>query len=309
MAQLLSGYQDKDTIVHRANPVVKLVWTVVIVIVAMLVEHPLILTLVFLSTLPSVAAGRLWKQWRAIMQFAFWMGLVVIIINCLAGSGGSHILWELSFSLPVLGKIRITLEAIIYGVFMTVRLMTIISAFSIITFTIKPDDLLSALIVMRIPYRTALLTSLSIRFVPTMFEDASRIADAQRSRGLEMDKGSKLEQLKNKASILPSLLSASLERTIQVAESMEARAFGSPAKRTQFFKVPFKKTDIVIIILLVSALAVVLYTFFVGNISYDYYPSLQNIALGTEALVAIVILLMILAGMVPIEYFSRNRAR
>ncbi|MDD5605223.1 MAG: energy-coupling factor transporter transmembrane component T [Dehalococcoidales bacterium] len=299
MPQFFFNYQNKDNYFHRLNPVVKLVWASSIIIIAMLANHPVILALLLLCTLPTVFAGGIWRQWAVIMQLTLWMGIMVMVINCLANPGGSHLLWQSWFSLPIFGHIRVTLEAIIYGLFMTVRLMAIISAFSVITLTIHPDELLSAMLEMRLPYKTAMMAALSIRFVPTMFEDATRIADAQRSRGLEMDKGSKFERLRRRAPILTSLLSSSLERTIQLAEAMEARAFGSSSKRSRFFRLAFSKLDITMIVFLLLMLLLALYILLSGGISYEYFPSLQRIDLSTKGLVMAILVVSVLAGLVP----------
>ncbi|MDD5486134.1 MAG: energy-coupling factor transporter transmembrane component T [Dehalococcoidales bacterium] len=307
MPQRFMSYQEASTRVHQLNPVVKLVWAGVVVLIAMLVEHPVVLSLLFLSTLPAVASARIWKQWAMIIQFALWMGILVVIINCLAGAGGNHILWQSGFRLPVLGRIEITLEAILFGLFMTVRLMAIISAFSVITLTIRPDDLLSALLEMRLPYKTAMMTALSIRFVPVLFEDASRIINAQRSRGLEMNKGSKLKRLKNRSMILPVLLSSSLERTIQLAEAMEARAFGSSGKRTRYFRINFSTKDTMSISMMLVLAAVVLFTLVTGLFSYNYYPSLQDPMLGTRGIIICVVLTVLLGGAIPLARADKGK--
>lgn len=304
MPQVFLSYQDKNSPIHRLNPVVKLVWTGSIVIVAMLIDHPVILSFIFLSTIPVIAAGGIWRQWSAIMRFAVFMGILVVAINSVAGSGGSHLLWQSEFILPVLGRISITLEAILYGLFMAIRLMAIISAFSIITFTVRPDELLLAMLEIRLPYKTAMMASLSARFVPTMFEDASRIIDARRSRGLEMDKGNRLARSKSRASILSSLLSVSLERTIQLAEAMEARAYGSSVKRTRFFRITFCKADVLMIVMLLAVLALVFCVLLSGGLSYQYYPSLQGFGLNVGGWAVSIFSVLVFAGLVSVAWFG-----
>ncbi|MDD2251632.1 MAG: energy-coupling factor transporter transmembrane component T [Dehalococcoidales bacterium] len=306
MYQASLSYQDTDTPIHRLNAVVKLVWTGGVVVLAMLIDHPIILLLVFLSTLPVVAIGRIWRQWLFIIQMAIWMGLVVVGINSLANPGGITVIWQSWFSVPVLGHITIRLEPVIYGLFMVVRLMAIISAFSVLTFTVRPDELLEAMLEMRLPYKTAMVATLSTRFVPTMLGDVMRITDAQRSRGLEMDKGSVFFRLRNRMSILPSMLSLSLERTIQLAEAMEARAFGSQNKRTRFFKVAYRKVDITAIGVILAVLAVALYLFFSGGTAYEYFPSLQGLGLTIKGVVMSVVIVLGLPCLALLAWLAKR---
>jgi len=307
MPQFINSHQKKGTVIHRLNPVVKIVWASSIVLLAMLVDHPVILALLFLSTIPVVAVGDIWRPWAVIMQIALWMGVVVVIINSLASPGGSHLLWQSGFSLPVIGYVKITLEAVLYGLFMAVRLMAIISAFSVITLTVSPDELLSALLEMRLPYKTAMMAALSIRFVPTMFDDAARITDAQRSRGLEMDKGNKIKRLVSRSTVLSSLLSVSLERTIQLAESMESRGFGNTAKRTRYYRVTFNRFDIIMLVLLFVMLAAAFYFLLSGDIAFEYYPSLNGFDLNVSGIVMSIVLMSVLAGLVPIAWLGGDK--
>lgn len=304
MYQGYLSYQDTDTPIRHLNAVVKLVWTGSVVVLAMLIDHPIILLLVFFSTLPVVAVGRIWRQWLFIMQMAIWMGLVVVVVNSLANPGGITVIWQSWFSVPVLGHITIRLEPVVYGLFMVVRLMAIISAFSVLTFTVRPDELLEAMLEMRLPYKTAMVATLSTRFVPTMLGDVMRITDAQRSRGLEMDKGSIFSRLRNRMSILPSMLSLSLERTIQLAEAMEARAFGSQQNRTRFFRIGYRKVDVTAIGVIVAVLAVTLCLFFSGDISYEYFPSLQGFGLSIKGIVMSAVIVLGLSCLALLARFA-----
>jgi len=135
-------YQDKGTIVHRLNPFSKLGWITSIIVLSLVVDSPLFMMAVFLSTLPLVKAARVWSEWLSAMRLALYLSAAIILINTLVSSHGTHVLFEAPFHLPLVGVPVITLEAIIYGGVMSLRLLSIISAFALLTFTVNPDDMM-----------------------------------------------------------------------------------------------------------------------------------------------------------------------
>jgi energy-coupling factor transport system permease protein len=70
---------------------------------------------------------------------------------------------------------------------------------------------------MRLPANSVFMTSLSTRFVPALLEDMETLSDVQRTRG------AKLKGIRGKGPVMMPLLSNSLERSVGVAEAMEAR--------------------------------------------------------------------------------------
>ena len=66
--------------------------------------------------------------------------------------------------------------------------------------------------------------SLATRLFPTLGRDAAGYVEALRGRGVEV------EGLRGRARLLSPLLAGSLERSLNLAESMEARGFGRPGR-------------------------------------------------------------------------------
>jgi energy-coupling factor transport system permease protein len=271
-------YADKGTVIHKLNPWCKLAWIASVFILALLFDNPVYLLLLFLSTLPLVLAARIWKEWASLMKFFLLLCLVIIVINALASNRGSHVLYQIPFAIPLLGAPKITLEAILCGVGNSLRLLAIVSAFTILTFTIHPDDLMLVLMKAKLPYKSVLVTSLSTKFVPALIGDAQCIADVQRSRGLEFDKGSRIQKVKNHMAIAIPLLSNSLDRAVQVAEAMESRAFGSGKNRTFYKELTMSRLDVVTLAFAFSPAVVGIGMRCLGQGSYEYYPVLQEIS-------------------------------
>jgi len=287
-------YQAKDTPIHRLNPFAKLGWIVSILVLALVVDSPLFLLLLLLATLPLVKAARMWREWLSFMKLALYLSAAIIIINALVSSHGTHVLLELPGYLPLVGAPVITLEAIIFGVAMSLRLLGIISAFAVLTLTVNPDDMMLAMIKMKLPYKSVLVTSLSTRFVPTLLDDAERITDVQRSRGLELDKGKLSRRIKSRASIVTALLSNSLDRAVGVAEAMESRAFGTGRRRTFYRDISLSPADIAAVVFSLMPAALGVFMGLNGYGQYQYYSTLAwtNLSRGEWWLLGLMVLLV-----------------
>ena len=238
------------------------------------------------------------------MKFFLFLCLLIIVINALASNRGSHILYQIPFAIPIVGAPKITLEAILCGVGNSLRLLAIFSTFTMLMFTIHPDDLMLALIKAKLPYKSVLVTSLSTKFVPALIDDAQCITDVQRCRGLEVDKGGRIQRAKNHMLITIPLLSNSLDRAVQVAEAMESRAFGSGKNRTFYKELTMTRLDVV-----TSAFAFFPAAFGIGmrclgQGGYEYYPVLQGISftqLEAIMLIGLVLLLNMVFILAPLK--------
>ena len=299
-------YKEKGTAIHKLNAFCKLAWVVSILVLSLIFNNPIYLLLLFLSTLPIIIAARVWREWASLMKFALYLCLAIIIVNALVSSHGSHLLWQAPFRIPLIGAPVITLEAIFFGVGMSLRLLAIISAFTILTFTIHPDDIMLAMIKMKLPYKSVLVTSLSTRFVPTLIDDVERISDVQRSRGLELDRGKLTQRIKSRMAIIIPLLSNSLDRTVQVAEAMESRAFGSGEKRTFYKEIKLSRLDVPALISGFLPVVLGMFMRWWGQGDYQYYPTLEKISLDGFECSMLALLVFLLCLMVSLALLKKR---
>ncbi|MFQ6053098.1 MAG: energy-coupling factor transporter transmembrane component T family protein, partial [Candidatus Bathyarchaeia archaeon] len=86
--------------------------------------------------------------------------------------------------------------------------------------------------------------------------------DAQRSRGLELERGSILARIRNYIPILLPLIINSIRRSLELAEAMESRAFGASRDRTNLYELKMGARDYAVLIASVLALAVAVYVRF-----------------------------------------------
>ena len=273
---------------------------------SLIFSHPLYILPLIIAVLIMVLAARVAREWASAMRLALWLGISIIVINALVSYHGSHVLVEAPFTLPVMGTPRITVEALAFGAVMALRLMVIISIFTLVNLTIHPDDIMAVLLKLKLPYKSVLVTSLSTRFMPCLIEDVERISDGHRARGLELDAGRWFARLKGRAQITVPLLANSLERAVQVAEAMEARAFGTGQKRTFYRDIQISPMDMATLGFGGLPLALGVFMRVQGYGDCHYYPTMPAISLGYPECVLLLILAAALMVMVPLAYLKRR---
>jgi len=299
-------YQDKNTAIHRLNPVVKLAWGGGVVVLSLTFDHLLFIMVLLVAVVILLKSANVWREWTSVLKLSLWLGASIIVINALVSFHGAHVLIVAPFTLPVLGRPVITLEAIAFGAVMAVKLLVIISSFAFINLTVHPDDIMLVLIKMKLPYKSVLVTSLSTRFIPCLIEDVQRINDAYRTRGVLLDTGNWFRRLNNRAGIIIPLLSNSLDRAVQVAEAMEARAFGTGQKRTFYKDIKFSPMDCIILAfaLLPLGAGIMMRIFNYGG--YEYYPSLQVIDFSGFISLLLGTLTILLLAILPLAVLQRR---
>jgi energy-coupling factor transport system permease protein len=208
-----------------------LVWLVAAALPAFTLRNPLYLALVLCSAwLVLGTAGRsstVGTSWASLIRIGLFLILLTIPFNALANHSGQVVLFRLPLGWPVVGG-AVTLEAVVAGAVNGLGLFTILVVFAAFNAAADQYELLRAMPAFL--FQAGVVVTIAITFVPVLMQSAQEIREAQRIRGHRFRGVRALLPL-----ILP-LLATSLERAIQLAETMEARGFGAsvrPAPRRQ----------------------------------------------------------------------------
>lgn len=212
-------YKKKDTRFHRLNPFLKIAAVLAIMVPALILSDLLILLFLLAITLLISLEAKVAHGLLFYLRISAWVGIFILLLNLLFFQGGSSVLFEAQLGIPYLENLRITFESLLFGITMALRLSVVMAAFAIASLTISPEEAMLMLSKLKVPGKTVFMTSLSARFVPMLLEDAETLEQVQKTRG------AKLKGIRGKGPILIPLLSSSLERSVSVAEAMEARGF------------------------------------------------------------------------------------
>ncbi len=212
-------FAKKATPIHRMDPRSKFILTMAIFAAALMFTNILVLAVVFLGQLPLVVLARTGRRWAASMRGGVFLAAFIFLTNFVFGS------------------------TFVFSLAMTIRFICIMSSFSLFFMTTSPDDLGLALEQVHIPYAISFTFTTAVRLVPTMAIDAQTVIDAQRSRGLELDKGNFLKRIRNYIPILIPLIVSAIRRSIELAEALESRAFGAMQKRESLVRLNMAASD------------------------------------------------------------------
>src|SRR5690554_6631982 len=83
--------------------------------------------------------------------------------------------------------------------------------------------------------------------------------DAQKARGLELEKGSLMKRIRNYVPVLIPLIVSAIRRSLELAEAMESRAWGATKKRTNSYALKLHRGDFVLLTIIIAILTVTAY--------------------------------------------------
>lgn len=259
---MLVDYRKLDTFLHRLNPRISLMFVLGVIIASVVWTDPIVITV---ATIGLVALGFAckfpWKQIGWFLKMALGASVLIIIIQ--GFSLDSSLVtkemykgWVLFYALP--GKRwPFMLDGLLYGYASSLKIYLVVIAVGILGFTVDPAEIIQML--NHIPFASkhfVFIFSTAWRFIPQIQQQLFNLMDAQKTRGMDLDKGKLMERLKKIVPIVTPLLSNALDISDQIALSMEARAFGS-GNKNKFVK-PASMTPSVLAILLVEAALIVL---------------------------------------------------
>jgi energy-coupling factor transport system permease protein len=235
--------------IHDLDPRIKFFYVLVIFVVAILFDQILVLLPLFLMNIPFVLLARVQKQWLRSLRGAAFLATFIFIVNI------ATTYFTSGYSLTV-----IEIES---AVAMTLRFVVLVGSFSVFFLTTSPDRLGLALEQTHFPYEFSFAFTTAIRFVPVLAEEAQTIMDAQKARGLELEKGGFLKKIRNYIPVLIPLIVSAIRRSLELAEAMESRAWGATKKRTNLYKLKLHLGDFILLsitlLILITAVYLRLY--------------------------------------------------
>ena len=143
-----------------------------------------------------------------------------------------------------------------------VRFVAIVVSTSLFFITTSPDELEQVMKTFRLPSDVVFAFVTAVRFIPVMMLDTIQIMDAQKSRGLELEKGNLLRRVRNMIPILIPLVVNSVVRSGELAEAMESRAYGAVQRPTSLVQYQPRLVDKVVAVAAVALFAVTAYSFY-----------------------------------------------
>lgn len=219
-------YSEKDTFVHRMSPQAKLGTMLISFFLPVAFNHPAYLAAIACIALLYTAAA---KSWDILFRFR---GLLLILAVV------SWVLWSLLLRqgepLVRLGPAYASKLSLLFGVAMALRVTTYVAMGLVFLAATSVEELTAAFRSLGLPYSLGFAMSTSFRLVPTFIDTTRAVSEAQRSRGLDLERGNPFQRARRHLPLFIPIIASCIRRANSMAMALEARGFGARVPRTSF---------------------------------------------------------------------------
>ena len=229
----IGQYFPGKSFVHRLDPRVKIILTLVYIIMLFVVQGiagfvlsiGLLLAVYLIARIPL---RMIFKGLKPVLPLI----LFTSVLNIFFISG--HVLWQWWI-------FTISWEGIRMALFMSIRILALIAGSSLLTYTTSPIALTDAIERLLGPLRhlhfpvheLAMMMTIALRFIPTLLEETNKIMSAQKARGADMESGGLIQRAKALIPILVPLFISAIRRAEELALAMECRCYHGGEGRTR----------------------------------------------------------------------------
>ena len=239
----LGQYFPQKSPMHRADPRMKICLVIYAIVLLFVAGNFASLGFAVLYIALGMALSHIpvklyLKSLKPILILVVFTG----VLNIFYGSGEP--LWQL-------GLLRITRNGLLNCAFVSVRIVALILASSVLTFTTSPtqltdaiERLLKPLAKLHVPvHEFAMMMTIALRFVPTLLEETDKIMAAQKARGADMENGGVTQRIRALVPVLIPLFVSAFRRAFDLATAMESRCYHGGEGRTKMKSLRFGRGD------------------------------------------------------------------
>jgi energy-coupling factor transport system permease protein len=239
----LGQYIPAGSAVHRLDPRCKIIMVVVSMagifmcrtFPALLLWAALLPLLIYMSKLPAAPVLR---SVRPVFMLIIFTSLF-------------HLFFTPGINVFKLYFITVSREGIEAAVQFGLRLALMVIYAAMLTLTTSPSELSDGLETIMSPlkrigvpaHETAMMVTLALRFIPTLFEETNRLLKAQASRGADFESGGLIHRAKEYIPVLIPLFVLVFQRADTLASAMESRGYRGGAGRVRMYPLEWKTTD------------------------------------------------------------------
>jgi energy-coupling factor transport system permease protein len=256
---------EKDTWVHRIDPRVKIAGVLALATLPLLFSHPAYLAGWFVLFLVLWSLAKL--DIRPLLAL-FYGGLVMVFVYIMYGT-------FLAYPADVLALAKVKIDigpfvatdiGFINGLILGGRLLVLLMPVVLVIATTEPSMLAKGFMKMGMPVTISFILLATLRFLPLVFEVASRVMEAQRVRGLVYK--SFRDRINNFKFLLVPLFINTLRQSRTLGLAVESKGFGARHWNEYYRDFSMKQTDWVALIVLLVFVALVIYVRFGLNLGW-----------------------------------------
>ena len=234
----IGRYINKSSVVHKLNPVFKIISLIIMIISIFFIDSYIDITLLSMYLLLTMLYSDI--------------DIKVYLKN----------IYGIKIFLIFIFTIDLIFFTIIFDIF---KLIFIVLYSSILTYTTSITELTFGIEKLLRPFNKlipvgdiAMIITLSIRYIPTLTEEASRIIKAQKLRGINFDTKNIKEKIISISGILMPMFSLSIKRAEESADIMDIRLYNYGKSRTNYRTNKWTKINSLLLILNILILIIII---------------------------------------------------
>jgi energy-coupling factor transport system permease protein len=274
-------YRRRASPLHATRAALGAAYCLVLAACALIFEHPLILAAVAVAALGAAAGAGVGREVARTARYTLPLAALVALVNALVVRDGLTVLARLG-EVPPFGRIDLTVEALVVGLVLGVRVVVVVLCCALFTAAVDPDEVLR--LFRRVSFRSALTAALATRLVPVLARDARRMADARACR----------PRPGPRVAVLRAVATSALDRAVDVAATLEVRGYGAAgAARPE--RAPWSRHDLAFAAASVTLVVLAVVARVAGVADFAAYPKLAAPVGGVELVLAGALVLVALA--------------
>ncbi|SEN61513.1 energy-coupling factor transporter transmembrane component T family protein [Lihuaxuella thermophila] len=252
---MIGQYIPGHSPLHQMDPRAKLLFVFAYMFAVFLANNPATYGLLVLFTGIGIYFSRIsLSVFYRSMKPVFILILLTSLLHLWMTRGGEA-LFSFSF-------LTIYEEGVRQAIYISIRFFLLMAAASLLTFTTSPIDLTDGMESLLKPFERlgvpahelALMMSIALRFIPTLWEETEKIKKAQMARGADFESGHVFKRVKSYIPVLIPLFISAFRRAEDLALAMESRCYRGGKGRTKWRELHYSHLDVVLLLLFVILL-------------------------------------------------------
>ncbi len=241
---IIGQYIPENSRIHRLDPRTKIlltfVWILTIILTNKLLNFGLIiLFLLLIIQLAKIPGKSVWNSVRPILPIILFTSFFNLIYTKGSVIGSFYFL-------------EVTQEGIRISVFLTLRILLIVTGCSLLTFTTSLTAITDGLESLLSPLKKwgvkvndiSMMITIAIRFIPVLSEEINKIKEAQMARGASFESKKFLGKIRGILPILVPLIYSAFRRAYELTTAIECRCYNHEIERTKMNRLGYQKGDI-----------------------------------------------------------------
>ncbi len=226
------AYQDKETVIHRLDPRVKLLWLIATSITIITWNDPLCLLALWIIVLlyGCVARIPISQSLRNLLPVSPFILLILIANIAFWRPDNAATAHLIGYILPrkflIIPPIPFYWETAFFSIGTMMRIVTLTSSIFIMIQTVPPSDLAIGIVRMGVPAEIGMALSMTLAYVPVVIEQLVSVMEAQQSRAWRVNTSNPIARFRAYIPITIPTFFRSFQAAEAMAAAMLSRGFG-----------------------------------------------------------------------------------